>query len=457
MKVIVCGAGRVGFGIARELAKEGHSVTVVDVAPSLIEQVTTDLDVRGVVGYGSHPDVLERAGASAADMIVAATYSDEVNMVACQVAHSLFKTPTKIARIRGGSYLDLAWRDLFNTKHLPVDLIISPEMEVAKTVLRRLETPGAYYSAPFLDGRVRLLAAQIEEDSALVSTTDRQNRELFPDLKARLVGVKRERRVFVPRPDDAVIAGDAAYWVADEAHVGRLLDLVGKRERQARRVVIIGGGNIGAQVARDLEARANVRVRIIEIDKARAERTADQLRRTVVLNGDGMSARILREAGVRDAEVVACLTNDDRVNVLAAVMAKQEGAKRSVCLVNDRALAPMKAALGVDVFIDPRSITVSTILTQVRRGRILALQTLEDGEAEALEAIALETSPLANKRISEMADMDGLAVGAVLRKDEVLIPDRNFLVRPGDRLVVFAEREMVGAVEKLFRVSLEYF
>ncbi len=457
MRVIVCGAGRVGFGIARELASERNAVTVVDVSPNLINQVTTSLDVRGVVGHGAHPDVLEQAGARDAEMIIAATFSDEVNMIACQVAHSIFDVPTKIARVRAQNYLDPAWQDLFSRSHLPIDVVISPEIEVGRAILRRLDTPGAFDSIPFADGRVRVLGIRLDETCPVVDTPLSQLTELFPTLKAYVIGVKRDERLFAPKATDQLWVNDDVYLAVDAEHASRTLDIFGREETKARRVVLVGGGNIGLYVAQKLESTPGVRVRMIEANKEKAEWAAEGLRKTVVLHGDGMDPEILREAGAEDAEVVVCLTNDDKVNVLSAALAKAEGAHRAVCLINDRTFIELKSALSVDVFVDPRVTTVSTILQHVRKGRITGLQSLEDGEAEIIEGVLLDTSPLAGKTIAKADLPDGITVGAVVRGDEVIIPGGDFRMMVGDRLILFAERAQIGEVERAFRVAFEYF
>jgi trk system potassium uptake protein TrkA len=457
MRVIVCGAGRVGYGIARELAGERNAVTVVDVSPQLIDEVTSTLDVRGVVGHGSHPDVLEQAGARDAEMIIAVTFSDEVNMVACQVAHSIFNVPTKIARVRSQNYLDPAWQDLFSRSHLPIDVVISPEIEVGRAILRRLETPGAFDSIPFADGRVRVLGIRLEEDCPVLDTPLTQLTELFPNLKARVIGVKRDQRLFTPKGSDQLTALDDIYLAVDAEHASRALDIFGREEKRARRVVLVGGGNIGVFVAQRLEAAPGVRVRMIEANKEKAEWAAERLNKTVVLNGDGLDVELLREAGVEDAEVVVSLTNDDKVNVLSASLAKAEGAGRAVCLINDRAFAALKSPLGIDVFVDPRVTTVSTILQHVRKGRITGLQTVGEGEAELIEGVLLDTSPLAGKVLAKAGLSDGIAVGAVVRGAEVIIPTGDLKLNVGDRLILLAERAQVGDVERAFRVAFEFF
>ena len=422
MKAIVCGAGQVGVGIARALAREGNAVTVVDWSSRLIDSVVTELDVRGVVGHGSHPDVLQRAGAAEADLLVAVTHSDETNMVACQVAHSLFNTPMRIARVRAQNYLDPAWGDLFSTGNLPVDVVISPELEVGRAILQRVETPGAFNTAVFSGGRVQLLGLRLDENSPVAGSTTEQLMELFPDLRVAVVGVQREQTLFIPKRTDPLLAGDDVYVVTESAHVKRVLDIFGRSAEKIRRVVVVGAGNIGVYVARALE-----------------------------------HARLMREAGVPEAELVVCVTNDDKVNMLSAVMAKREGAKRALSLINERAFESLREPLGIDVLIDPRATTVSIILQHIRRGRITGLQSLGGGLAEALEGIALSTSPLVGKSLDELELPDGVALGAVVRGDRVLLPCDQGRIRENDRVLLFCNTALIPKVEHLFRVSLEYF
>ncbi|MFN3835963.1 MAG: Trk system potassium transporter TrkA [Glycocaulis sp.] len=457
MKAVVCGAGRVGYGIARELAGEGNAVTVVDWHQHLIDRVTTDLDVRGVVGHGAHPDTLERAGIRDADLLVAVTYSDETNMVACQVAHSLFNTPLKIARVRAQSYLDKAWRDLFAQGAMPIDVTISPELEVSRAILQRMETPGASATAPFANNRLQLLGLRIEEGAPVAGTSREQLLGLFPDLGMDIVGIGRGEEVFIPEARDPFMAGDDVYVTVSGPHVPRVLDVFGHQGQRARKVVIVGAGNIGLYVARALERMAGVRVRIVESDKARAEAAADELKRTVVLHGDGLDRRLLCEAGVEDAELAICLTNDDKVNLLASVMARREGAQRTLCLVNEPGLKDVRGDLGIDIMVDPRGVTVSTILQHIRRGRITGLQTLADGQAEALEGVVLATSPLAGKSLKTMELPEDVAVCALVRGDKVYFRRDDVTIETNDRVIFFALKGAVPKVEQLFRVSLEYF
>ena len=457
MKVIICGAGRVGYGLAQRLAAENNSVTIVDKSAELIQTITTDLDVRGVVGHGSHPDILVLAGVETADMIIGVTHADEVNMMACQVAHSLFNVPVKVARVRAQSYLESQWNDLYSRENMPIDIIISPEIEIGKAILRRLNTPGAFNVVPFGDGRVQFLGVRIEEDCPIINTPIKQIPDLFSGLHAAIVGVKRDGEIFAPTPDDPLNVGDDAYFVTKAEHAARLLEVIGARETKARHVVIIGGGNVGRYVAEELERVSGMRVRMIERDKVQAERVAEALTQTVILNGDGMSAELQEEAGVGNSEMVICLTDDDKTNILSAVLAKKLGAKHTISLINELSMQDMQSELGIDMIIDPRASTVSSILRHVRRGRILDVYTLGHGGAEVIEGEVMETSPLTGKPLKEAGFEEGVAIGAVIQGGRVVFPDPELVIRQGDRIILLAEKSTLKDVEATFRVSAEYF
>jgi len=457
MRIIVCGAGRVGFGIARALAREGSDVTVIDRSEQLISEISEQLEVRGVVGHGSHPEVLASAGAESADMVVAVTYSDEVNMVSCQICHSLFGVPTKVARIRAQGYLSPRYNDLFSRSHLPIDVVISPEIEVGREVLERLRIPGAKESRAFADGAVYAVGVHINDDCPIIETPIEQIGELFPSLRIRIVAIRRDDRLFTPDPSDQISPGDELYFVAAAENVEYALQVIGHDERSARRVVIVGAGNVGRYVAESLERQKSIKVRLVESDMARAQRAAETLYRTIVINGSGLDADILREAGVADAEAFVALTNDDRVNILSAVIGKREGANRTICLVNEAGYAPIAETVGVDLVVDPRAATISTVLKQVRKGRIKSVYPIADGRAEVMEAVALQTSPLVDRPLREASLPEGVRVGAVVHGSRVTLGDADTIVKAGDRVVLFVMADAVPKVEQMFRVSLEYF
>jgi len=457
MRVIICGAGRVGYGLAQRLSGENNTVTVIDLSADLVRQITTDLDVRGVVGNGAHPDVLVRAGVRNTDMIIAVTYSDEVNMIACQVAHSLFDVPTKIARVRAQNYLDEQWNDLYSRENMPIDIIISPEIEIGKAILRRLNTPGAFNVVPFAKGQVLLLGVKINEDCPIIDTPIRQIPDLFEGLHAAIVGIKRDEAIFAPTPDDPLNIGDDAYFVTKTEHAARLLEIIGTRRQRARQVVIIGAGNVGQYVASELESLSDMRVRMIEQNQNVAEQAAESLSRTVILNGDAMNAAIQDEAGVGNSEVVISLTNDDKINLLSAVLAKKLGANHTISLINEPSMQSMQSELGVDMVIDPRASTISSILRHVRRGRILDVYSLEQGSAEVMEGEVLETSPLSGKALRDAELPADITIGAVIHKGVVQFPHPDLIVRQGDRVVLLAEMSALKEIEAMFRVSTDYF
>lgn len=458
MKVIVCGAGQVGSSIARHLALENNDVTVVDQSPELIRRISDTLDVNGIVGHASLPDVLERAGLADADLIIAVTYSDEVNMVACQVAHSLFAAPTKIARIRQQGYLEPMWLNLFSRDHMPIDYIISPEMEVAKAITRRLRVPGAFEMIPLVDDKVKLLGVRCEDDCPLVHTPLRQLTQLFPDLNIVVVGLMRDNKAIVPTSDDQMIPGDEVYFVVDSDQVPRAMAAFGHEETEARRLLIFGGGNVGLFLAQEIEREHEwVKTKIIESNRDRAELIAGQLEKTMVLQGDVLDPDLLEEANVDSTETVVAVTNDDETNILASLLAKRYGSQRAITLINKNTYEPLISSLGIDVVVSPRNITVSTILQYVRRGRIHSVHTLREGFGELIEAEALETSDLVNKPLREVNLPSGVILGAIVRDGEMICPTGSTIVLAKDRVVLFAAADSVRKVEQMFSVQLEYF
>ncbi len=458
MKVIVCGAGQVGFHIARHLSLENNDVTVVDRSPDLIRQISDNLDVNGIVGLASHPDVLDLAGAANADMLIAVTYADEVNMVACQVAHSIFEVPTKIARIRQQTYLDPMWANLFSRDHMPIDHIISPEMEVARAVTRRLQVPGAFEMIPLADDRVKLLGVRCEDDCPLVNTPLRQLTQLFPDLNIVVVGLMRGDSAIVPTADDQMLPGDEVYFVVDSDQVGRAMAAFGHEETEARRLLIFGGGNIGLFLAQEIEREYDwVRAKIIESDTERAKSIAASLNKTMVLHGNVLDPEILEEANVGATETVVAVTNDDETNILSSLLAKRYGCQRAITLVNKGTYETLINSLGIDVTVSPRNITVSTILQHIRRGRIHSVHTLREGFGELIEAEALETSELVGKPLREVNLPNGVMLGAIVRDGVMICPGGATVVEPKDRVILFATAKAIRKVEKMFSVQLEYF
>ncbi len=458
MKVIICGAGQVGWQIARHLSGEKNDVTVVDSNAELVRRATETLDVQGVAGFASYPDVLDAAGARDCDLIIAATHSDEVNMVTCQVGHSVFGIPRKIARIRAQSYLDAIYADLYRRDHMPIDVVISPEREVAEAALQRLNAPATFDTESFLGGRAQLLGIQLDEACPVLNTPLRQLTDLFSTLRAIVVGVRRGGRLFAPEAGDQLFAGDQIYVLSEVADVNRTLEIFGKATKKQERVVIIGGGNVGLSVARALESRTDrVRAKVIEKNRARAEHAADALERTIVLNGDGMNIDLLLEANIDRADAVLAVTDDDKTNILVSVRAKQAGCRMAITLVNDPSLVPLMAPLDIDAYINPRATTVSSILRHIRHGRVRAIYSIGDAEAEVIEAQVLSTSPISGRQIREIEFPEGVIVGALMQGEQVITPTGSTRLEEGDVAVIFAMAADVPEVERLLQVSIDFF
>ncbi|HKK86033.1 MAG TPA: Trk system potassium transporter TrkA [Roseovarius sp.] len=458
MKVIICGAGQVGWQIARHLSGEKNDVTVVDNNPDLVRRATDTLDVQGLAGFASYPDILDRAGARDADMIIAATYSDEVNMVTCQVAHSVFAIPRKIARLRSQSYLDAIYSDLYRRDHMPIDVVISPEREVAEAALQRLAAPAAFDTEQFLGGRAQLMGLRLNEECPVVNTPLRQLSDLFSTLRVVVLGIRREGRLFAPEAGDQLFVGDEAYVFAPRDDIPRTLEVFGKQQDKQERLVIVGGGNIGLAVAQSLEEhRTGTRTKMIERDRRCAERAADALERTIVLNGDGLETSLLNEAGIARADAVLCVTDDDKTNMLAAVRAKAAGCPYAIALINDPTLAALMEPLGIDAFINPRATTVSSILRHIRHGRVKSVYSIGDAEAEVIEAEIMSTSSIAGKAIRDIDFPEGVLVGAVRKGDEIRKPSGGLKIEAGDVVVLFALAADVGRVEQLLQVSIDFF
>ena len=450
MKVIVCGAGQVGFGIARHLAGEGNDVTVVDSEASLMQRITDTLDVRPILGHGGHPDVLEQAGAADADVLIAVTASDEVNMIACQAAKTLFNTPKTIARVRDRNYVRPRWQNLFADQAIPIDVIISPETEVASAVMRRLALPGAFDSSSFSNGLVEMIGVSIADDCPVVDTPLNQLTGLFPDLQAIVVGIRRNKEVYVPDFDDTIQPGDEAFLVTASSDTERTLKIFGHAEREARRIVIVGGGNIGFQVAKALDGQAGrYALSLIEGNPERARFVAEKLSRSIVLQGSGLSPEILSEAGIRDADLVLALTNDDQVNVLTNMLAQQEGCSRGLCLINDNSFQNLAGQFGMEVSINPRAITVSSVLGHVRLGNVARVHTLSDEKAEVVEAKITEGAPIIGSKLRDLELGDSMRLGVVLRKGKLIMPRGGTELKSGDTIVMFVMADSIEKFESL--------
>ena len=458
MKAIICGAGQVGWQIARHLANEKNDVTVVDRNAELVRRATDTLDVQGIVGFASYPDVLARAGADDADMIIAATHSDEVNMVTCQVAHSVFNIPRKIARLRSQSYLDAIYADLYRNDHLPIDVVISPEKEVAEAALRRLQTPAAFETEFFFGGYVQMLGITLDDKCPVLNTPLKQLSDLFSTLSTVVVAIRREGTLFVPSSGDQLFAGDSCHIFVQKHDVQRALEVFGKTTHSQDRVVIVGGGNVGFAVAQNLEGRSSrIRAKVIEINRETAEHAAEALEKTIVLHGDGLDSEMLSEANIERSDMILAVTDDDKTNLLSAIRAKSMGCPLAICLINDPSMVPLLHAMGIDAYVNPRATTVSSILRHIRHGRVRGVYSIGDAEAEVIEAQVLSTSTITGQYIRDIEFPEGVLLGAVRKGTEILKPAGSLRIEDGDHVVLFALAADVSEVERLLQVTIDFF
>ena len=461
MNIIICGAGRVGFTIAKLLSEQGHSITVIDQSSEDIQKINDSLDVKAIVGKATYPSILEKANAAETDMIIAVTRNDEINMLICQIAFSIFNIQKKIARIRSQDYLNPRFTRVYNKENLPIDVIISPEIEISKSIQRKLEAPGALDSVPFADNKIRLLEIFIKEDCKSVGIKFNELTNKYPKLEANIIGINRDNKFFIPKKTDSVKKDDKIYVIINSSQMSETLEAFGHEEKISKKILIIGGGNIGFNLAKNIEETLEtVRVKIVEKNKERAEFLANQLNDAIVINGDGLDEEVLTEANLGEAETVLALTNDDEDNLMVSVLVekfakdqKDIDDKRTMALINKPNYSLLQSSLKIDDLIDPRMTTVSSILKHIHKGTIENAYTLSDGEYEVIEAEIIETSELINKEIKNSNLPDELRIGAVLRDKKIIIPRSNFVFKKDDRVVFIVKKDSISFVENIFRLS----
>ena len=455
MNIIICGAGRVGFTIAKLLTEQNHSITVVDQSSEDIKKINDSLDVKAIVGKATLPSVLENANTKEADMIIAVTKNDEINMLICQIAYSIFKVPKKIARIRSQDYLNPKFSKLYNKENLPIDVIISPEVEIAKSIQRKLESPGALDNVPFAENKIRLLEILIEENCPIANIKLNELTKKFPKLNANILGVVRDEKFIFLKKNDLMKVNDKAYLTINSIQMKETLNAFGHDEKISNNILIIGGGNVGFNLAKNIEQSfEDARLKIIEKDKERAEFIANELNNTIVINGNGLDEDILAEVNLEDVETVIAITGDDEDNLMASVLVEKFSKdKRTMALINKPNYSLLQSSLKIDDLIDPRMTTVSSILKHVHKGSIETAYTILNGEYEVIEAEIIETSELINKELKNSNLPDEIRIGAVLRKNEIIIPRSNFVFKNKDIVVFLAKRDQLSIVENMFRLS----
>ena len=461
MNIIICGAGRVGFTIAKILSEQGHSITVIDQSSEDIQKIDDTLDVKSIVGKGTYPSILEKANATDADMIIAVTRNDEINMLICQIAFSIFNVPKKIARIRSQDYLNPKFTKVYNKENLPIDVIISPEIEIAKSLQRKLEAPGSLDNVPFANNKIRLLEILIDANCPIKDIKLNELTKKFPKLNSNIMGVIRDEKFILLKKTDVMLKDDKAYVVINASQMNETLAAFGHTEKISNKILIIGGGNIGFNLAKNLEESFDsARVKIIEKDKERAELIASQLNNTIVINGDALDEEVLLEANLEEVQTVLALTNDDEDNLMVSVLVEKFAKdndelsdKRTMALINKPNYSLLQTSLKIDDFIDPRMNTVSSILKHIHKGTIENAYSILNGEYEVIEAEIIETSELVNKELKNSNLPDEIRIGAVLRDDEVIIPRSNFVFKKQDIVVLLAKKDFLHVVENMFRIS----
>lgn len=455
MKIIILGAGQVGSSVARSLSSEDNDITVVDVASQRLRELQDRLDIRGVEGNASHPRVLTRAGAEDADMVVALTNSDEINMIACQVCYTIFSTPTKIARVRAAEYLD--YPELFSGDHCPVDVLISPEQLVTEYVARLIEYPGALQVLDFAGGRAQVVAFRAEGE--LAGHSLRELPQLLPDgVEIRVAAIFRDERSVVPDGDTILQRGDTVFAFGSQNCIRATLKSLGDLSRPAKRVILAGGGNIGSHLARLLEA--NYHVKLMERSSERARQIAESLQSAIVLTGDCADEELLREENIDQTDVYCALTNDDEANILSSMLAKRLGARKVITLINRPAYANLVESGTIDVAVSPQQVTIGALLTHVRRGHMVKVHSLRQGAAEVIEAVAhgdQRSSKVVGRALEDIELPADTTIGGIVRGDDVIVAHHDTVIEAEDHIILFvADKRNIRELEQLFQVAVTF-
>lgn len=456
MKIIVLGAGQVGLTVARSLVLEDNEVTVVDTQAAILEELENNSDLRTIKGHASYPEVLRSAGAEDADMIIAATDSDETNIVAIQIAYTLFRTPSKIARIRSMEYM--REKNLFDNENIPIDVIISPEQLITEHIQRIIEHPGAIQVVDFAKGRVRLVGVEVQVGAPMVGRKVAELTQLLGDIETRVVAIYRGEEVIIPKGQSDVLAEDIVFFMGMVKHTAKVMAQFHHDDTHCKRVMIAGGGNIGFLLARKLESQ--YRVKIIEARGERADVLASTLKTAMVLHGDAANQEMLINENIEQMDVFCALTNDDEANILSAMLAKRMGARKIMSLINRPAYVDLVERDIIDVAISPQQITIGALLTHIRRGDVVAVHSLRRGSAEALEGVAhgdKDTSVLVGRAIGDLKLPQSASIGVVVRQNKVLVAHHDLIIEPEDHLIVLiTNKKQIADVEKLFQVGVTF-
>lgn len=460
MKIVIVGAGQVGSTLAENLASENNDITLIDINPQILTELQDRLDIRTIAGTGSYPSVLEAAGIADADLLIAVTNSDETNMIACQIAYSLYKTPVKIARVRSAAYSNARYKDrLFTKEHIPIDVLITPEQVVTNHIMRLLEHPGALQVLDFADDKAQLVGVRAVHDGPLVGHSLSVLRQHMPKVDTRVAAIFRNNKPIAPEGDTVVEAGDEVFFIAAKGNIRAVMGEMRRLENPYHRIMIAGGGNVGFSLAKQLERDHNIK--IIEFGLERAEVLSERLSRTVVLKGSATDRELLLEENIENTDVFLAVTNDDRVNIMSSLLAKRLGAKKVMAIINSPVYADMMQGGEIDIAISPQQATVSSLLTHVRRGDTVRVHTLRRGAAEAMEVIAhgdKRNSRVVGRALEDIRLPKGVTIGALVRNGKVLIAHHDTVIEQDDHVIVFlVDRGRIREVEKLFTPGFTFF
>ncbi|MCR4302619.1 MAG: Trk system potassium transporter TrkA [Gallionella sp.] len=457
MKILILGAGQVGSTVAESLVGEANDITIVDTDGEKLRQLQDRLDLRTLAGNAAHPSILEQAGIADTDILLAVTQSDEVNMVACKLAASLYNTPTRIARIRATDYLER--QELFSAENFCVDFSICPEQILTDYIVKLIEFPEALQVLEFAGGRVSLVAVRAVEGGPLVGRPLRFLRTDMPQIDTRVAAIFRKDRSINMNGDTVVEAGDEVFFIAATEHIRTVMQELRRRDKPARRVMIVGGGNIGRRLAKTLEH--SYQVKLIEHNKKACASIAADLTSTLVLNGDGTDEKLMLQENIGEVDVFCALTNDDENNIMSALLAKQGGARKVISLINRSAYVGLVQGGKIDIALSPAQVTIGSLLAYVRQGDVAAVHSLRRGAAEALELVVhgdRESSKVVGRRVEEIDSPKGATIGAIVRGGQVIIAHHDTVIEAEDHIIVFVnDKRMVRKVEKLFQVNLGFF
>lgn len=454
MKIVIVGAGEVGYHIASRLSFENKDVVVIDKDASALRRVAEDMDVQTIDGSGSSPAVLQEAGIKEAEILLAVTDSDETNLVACLVANMLSPSTKKLARLRDADFDD--YYEAFREQAPHIETVINPEIEVVKTIIRLMQVPGAVDVGEFADGRINFVGVYLGPDSRLAGAQLNELPEIIGDQRLLIAAVVRDEEVIIPRGNDQLLTGDLIYFISEDQHLHATLSIFDKHVEPVKKVLVIGGGRIGYRLAVQLE-QLSIYCKIIEKNAERCAALAERLNKSVVLHGDGSDQNLLSEENVGDMDIVVTVTNDEETNILASLLSRRLGARKTITKISKFSYFPLMTTIGIEQVVSPRLSAINTILQHIRRGKVLSAISLKGEQAEAMEVVALETSAIVSKPLRRVAFPKGAIVAGIIRKEKIIIPTGDSVIEPDDRLIIFAQRRAVERIEKILAVKLEYF